>query len=137
MQGGVARTLTEVLGKSTYVLSWESRLCPGNPAEDPELGAQLYNEFAQAEANGVQPRSAAEEFSDIIEWAIAMPGASARCLAADIAAAYQGKYQFRIEDLESCDVETKAHRAHLVFHNEDIRMLSAKVTMALRELTGR
>ncbi|WP_426212962.1 hypothetical protein [Pseudomonas sp. TWR2-1-1] len=127
----------EVLGKSTYVLSWEPRLCPGNPAEDPELGAQLYNDFAQAEANGVEPRSAAEEFSDIIEWAIDMPGEPARCLAADIAAAYQGKYQFRIEDLEHWDVETKAHRAHLIFHNEDIRMLSAKATMALRERAGR
>ena len=127
----------EVLGQSTYVLSWEPRLCPGNPTEDPDLGAQLYNDFAQAEANGVQPRSAAEEFAYIIEWAIDMPGDPAQCLAADLAAAYQGKYQFRIEDLESWDVETKAHRAHLVFHNEDIRMLSAKVTMALRERAGR
>ena len=32
----------EVLGQSTYVLSWEPRLCPGNPTEDPDLGAQLY-----------------------------------------------------------------------------------------------
>ena len=32
----------EVLGQSTYVLPWEPRLCPGNPTDDPALGAHLY-----------------------------------------------------------------------------------------------
>ncbi|WP_138726125.1 hypothetical protein [Pseudomonas lactis] len=43
----------EVLGRATFVLPWEPRLCPGNPADDPEIGAQLYNEFACAAAKGV------------------------------------------------------------------------------------
>ncbi|WP_456256745.1 hypothetical protein ACP3PM_28440 (plasmid) [Pseudomonas iridis] len=47
----------EVLGQSTFVLPWEPRLCPGNPADDPELGAQIYNEFACASAQGVTQRS--------------------------------------------------------------------------------
>ena len=124
--------LQEVLGQSTYVLPWEPRLCPGNPADDPELGAQIYNEFACATAQGVTQQSPAEQTANIIEWAIAMPGESARRLAADLAATYQGKHKFRIEDLELWDDETKPHRAHLIFHNEEIRRLSAPIIMALR-----
>ena len=122
----------EVLGQSTYVLPWEPRLCPGNPADDPELGAQLYNEFACATAQGVTQRSPVEQMTDIIEWAIATPGEAARSLTADLAAAYQGKHQFRMEDLQNWDEETKPHRAHLVFHNEAIRGLSAQIVMTLR-----
>ncbi|NWD45781.1 hypothetical protein [Pseudomonas yamanorum] len=126
----------EVLGQSTYMLPWEPRLCPGNPADDPELGAQLYNDFACAAAQGFTQRSPAEQMTDIIDWAIATPGEAARSLAADLAAAYQAKHQFRIEDLEHWDEETKPHRAHLIFHNTDITRLSAQVVMALRERAG-
>ena len=122
----------EVLGQSTYVLPWEPKLCPGNPADDPELGAQLYNDFACAAAQGVTQRSTAEQMADIIDWAIATPGDAARALAADLAAAYQGKHQFLMEDLERWDAETKPHRAHLIFHNKDIQGLSAQTIMALR-----
>ena len=122
----------EVLGQSTYVLPWEQRLCPGNPTDDPALGAQLYNEFACAAAQGVTPRSPAEQIADIVEWAIATPGEAARSLAADLAATYQGKHQFRMEDLELWDEETKSYRAHLIFHNEDIQVFSAQAIMALR-----
>lgn len=123
----------DVLGQSIYVLPWEPRLCPGNPTDDPALGAQLYNEFACAAAQGVMQRSSIEQMADIVDWAIATPGEAARCLAADLAATYQGKHQFRMEDLELWDEETKPHRAHLIFHNEDIRDLSASRVMALRE----
>ncbi|MBW0238664.1 MULTISPECIES: hypothetical protein [Pseudomonas] len=123
----------DILGQSTYVLPWEQRLCPGNPTDDPALGAKLYNEFACAAAQGVMPRSSAEQMADIVDWVIATPGEAARCLAADLAATYQGKHQFRMEDLELWDEETKPHRAHLIFHNEDIRDLSASRVMALRE----
>ena len=121
-----------VLGQSTYVLPWEPRLCPGNPADDPELGAQLYNEFACNAAQGVTPRSPAEQLADIIGWAIATPGEAACGLAADLAATYQGKHQFRPEDLQHWDEETKPHRAHLIFHNQELRALSARTIMALR-----
>jgi len=122
----------EVLGQSTYVLPWEPRLCPGNPADDPEVGAPLYNEFAQEEAKGVQRRSPQEQVADIIEWTIATPGEAARSLAADLAATYQGKHKFRMDDLELWDEETKPHRAHLIFHNEELRCLSAQIVMSLR-----
>ena len=122
----------EVLGQSTFVLPWEPRLCPGNPADDPELGAQIYNEFACASAQGIMQRSPAEQTADIIDWTIATPGEAARSLAADLAATYQGKHQFRIDDLKLWDEETKPHRAHLIFHNEGLRALSARTVMALR-----
>ena len=128
--------LQDVLGQQMYLIPWEPRLCPGNPADDPELGAQLYNEFVCAAAQGVTQRSPAEQTADIIDWAIATPGEAAHSLAADLAAAYQGKHQFRMDDLELWDEETKAHRAHLIFHNEDIRGLSAQVIMALRVRAG-
>ena len=122
----------EVLGQSTFVLPWEPRLCPGNPADDPELGAQIYNEFACASAQGIMQRSPAEQTADIIDWTIATPGEAARSLAADLAATYQGKHQFRMGDLDQWDEETKPHRAHLIFHNENIAELSAQMVMALR-----
>ncbi|MEZ2878010.1 hypothetical protein ACBQ28_23160 [Pseudomonas lundensis] len=122
----------EVLGQSTYVLPWEPRLCPGNPADDPELGARLYNDFACAVAQGVTQRSPVEQIADIIDWAISTPGEAARSLAADLAAAYQSKHQFRMEDLELWDEQTKQHRAHLIFHNDHIQELSAPVIMSLR-----
>ena len=125
--------LQEVLGQQMYLIPWERRLCPGNPADDPELGSKLYNEFACAAAQGVTQRSPAEQITDIVEWAISTPGEASRSLAADLAATYQGKHQFRMDDLQLCDEETKAHRAHLIFHNEDIQGLSAKVVMALRD----
>ncbi|MEO8645382.1 hypothetical protein [Pseudomonas sp.] len=129
--------LGDVLGRPSYVLPWETRLCPGNPTDDPEEGASLYNEFACATAQGVTQRTPAEQIADIVDWAIATPGEAARRLAADLAAAYQGKYQFGMEVLQDWDEETKPHRAHLVFHNVDIGGLSAKVVMALRERSGR
>lgn len=128
--------LQEVLGQQMYLIPWEPRMCPGNPADDPELGAKLYNEFACAAAQGVTKRSPAEQITDIVTWAISTPGEAARSLAADLAAAYQGKHQFRMDDLQLWDEETKAHRVHLIFHNEDIHSLSASLVMALRKRTS-
>ena len=127
--------LQDVLGKPSYVLPWETMLCPGNPAEDPELGALLYNDFACAAAQGVTQRSPTEQMGDIIDWTIVTPGEAARGLAADLAATYQGKHQFRMEDLQHWDEETKPYRAHLIFHNEELRALSARTVMALRVRT--
>lgn len=125
--------LQDVLGQSMYLIPWETRLCPGNPAEKPEVGAKLYNEFVVDEANGVSPPpTPAQRLAEIIEWTLNTPGEGARRLAADLAAAYLGKYAFRIGDLEGWDAETKAHRAHLVFHSEDIRELPAQIVMDLR-----
>ena len=122
----------DILGRPSYVLPWEPRLCPGNPADDPKVGASLYNEFAQEEAKGVQQRSPQEQVADIIEWTIATPGEAARSLAADLTAAYLGKHRFLLDDLEHWEAETKVYRAHLVFHHDDIQELSPPVIMALR-----
>lgn len=122
----------DILGRPSYVLPWESRLCPGNPTDDPEKGASLYNEFACACAEVVTERTPAEQVAAIIEWTLVTPGEAARRLAIDLAAAYQGMYQFRMDDLQLWDEETKAHRVHLVFHNNDIRELSAQAIMSLR-----
>lgn len=124
--------LQDILGRSMYVIPWEERLCPGNPADDPEQGTRLYNEFACAAAQGITQRSPSEKIDDIIEWVLTTPGEAARGLAADIAAVYLGKYQFRMDALDLWDEETKAHRACLIFHNEDLRDLPGKTVMALR-----
>ena len=126
----------EVLGQSSYVLPWEQRLCPGNPTDNPALGAQLYNDFVCAAAQSVTQRSPSEQIADIVDWAITTSGEAARSLAVDLAATYQGKHQFRMEDLDLWDEETKLHRVHLIFHNEDIQGLSAQMIMALRERAG-
>ena len=124
--------LQDVLGQSMYQIPWEPRLCPGNPAEDPEVGALLYNTFVQDQAKGVVPRTPAEQMSDILDWVFETAGEPARRLAADLAAAYLGKHSFLIDDLEDWDAETKSHRAYMVFHNEGLRALSAQTVIALR-----
>jgi hypothetical protein len=124
--------LQDVLGQSTYVIPWEPRLCPGNPAGDPEVGAKLYNEFVLDEVNGEHPPTPEQRFAAVIEWTLSTPGEAARSLAADLAAAYQGKYYFLLNNLEHLDAETQGYRIDLVFHNDDIQGLSAKVVMALR-----
>ena len=98
--------LQDVLGQSMYLIPWEPRLCPGNPAEDPEVGAQLYNTFVQDQAKGVVPRAPAQQMSDILDWVFETAGEPARRLAADLAAAYLGKHSFLIDDLEDWDAET-------------------------------
>ena len=90
--------LQDVLGQSMYQIPWEPRLCPGNPAEDPEVGALLYNAFVQDQANGVLPQTPAEQMSDILDWVFETAGEPARSLAADLAAAYLGKHAFLIDD---------------------------------------
>ena len=112
--------------------SREPRLCPGNPAEDPEVGALLYNAFVQDQAKGSVPRTSTEQMSDILDWVFETAGEPARSLAADLAAAYLGKHAFLIDDLEDWDADTKSHRAHMVFHGEDIGRLSARTVMKLR-----
>ncbi|WP_222935844.1 hypothetical protein, partial [Pseudomonas mandelii] len=42
-----------ILGRASYVLPWEDRLCPGNPTDDPETGAEEYNTSALKKAQGV------------------------------------------------------------------------------------
>lgn len=124
--------LRDVLGQSTYVIPWEPRLCPGNPAGDPEAGARLYNEFVLDEVNGEHPPTPKQRFAAVIEWALSTPGEAARSLAADLAAAYLGNYYFSLDNLEHLDVETQGYRVGLMFHNDDIQGLSAKMVMALR-----
>ncbi len=128
--------LTDILGRPTYTLPWEHRLCPGNPADDPEEGAALYNDFIQAQANGQSVPTPQQQVAELIDWTLATPGEAARQLAADLAAAYLGRFRFRLEDLEHWDSETKAFRALLVFHDEDLRALSAARIMALRNRSG-
>ena len=124
--------LQDVLGRSMYVLPWEPRLCPGNPAENPETGAAEYNENALLRAQEGDTGAVTDEVGDSVDWALKTPGEAARAFAADLAAAYQGDYQFRLEDLDQWDEDTKPFRADLVFRNAALRELSARQVMALR-----
>ncbi|MBD8494008.1 hypothetical protein IFR09_19795 [Pseudomonas syringae] len=124
--------LTDILGRPSYTIPWEPRLCPGNPADDPEEGAALYNAFVQAQANGQSIPTPQQQVADLIDWTLATPGEAARQLAADLAAAYLGTFRFGLEGLAHWDLQTKDFRALLVFHNDDLRTLPAARVMALR-----
>ena len=124
--------LQDVLGRSMYMLPWEPRLCPGNPAENPETGAAEYNEHALLRAQEGDTGVVPDEIGDSVSWALKTPGEAARAFAADLAAAYQGDYQFRLEDLEHWDADTKPFRADLAFRNAELRALPAREVMALR-----
>ena len=99
--------LQDVLGQPMYLIPWESRFCPGNPTEDPDSGAQLYNDFVIDKANGVLPQTPAEQMNEILDWVLEISGESARNLAADLAEAYLGKHAFLINELEQWDAESK------------------------------
>ena len=124
--------LQDVLGRPMYVLPWETSLCPGNPADNPETGAAEYNQHALLRAQEGDSEAFPDRIRDSVDWALKTPGEAARAFAADLAAAYMGNYQFRIEDLEHWDADTKSFRADLVFRNAQLRELSARQVMALR-----
>ncbi|MGH8440658.1 MAG: hypothetical protein ACRERW_16635 [Pseudomonas sp.] len=124
--------LQDILGKSHYVLPWEDKLCPGNPTDDPAVGAVAYNEHALERAHNGGVGLTADPIGDAVNLAIKTPGEAYRTLARDLAASYLGDYQFLMSDLEHWDDETKLIRAYLVFSNQDLRSLSARQVMDLR-----
>ena len=99
---------------------------------DPETGAAQYNENALRKAQADGNNAVCDEVGSSVDWALKTPGAAARALAADLAAAFQGDYQFRMEDLNHWDEDTKSIRAGLVFRKAALRELPARQVMALR-----
>ena len=124
--------LQYILGRASYVLPWEDRLCPGNPADDPEIGAEEYNAYAIKRAQEGDRASKPDPVLDAVYLALKTPGEAYRALAGDLAEAYQGHYRFLIDDLAHWDEETRRLRADLVFSNPALRNLSATQVMALR-----
>ena len=124
--------LQDVLGRSMYVLPWEPRLCPGNPADDPETGAAEYNEHALVRAQEGDTGAIPDPVGEAVDLALKTPGEAYRALAEDLAEAYQGRYRFLIDNLAQWDEETRWLRADLVFSNSELRHLSATQVMALR-----
>ena len=100
-------------------------------AKNIKLGLDL-NGGVSITYQTVEENPTAEQMSDILDWVFETAGEPARSLAADLAAAYLGNHAFLIDDLDDWDAETKSHRAHMVFHGEDIRGLSARTVMKLR-----
>ena len=121
-----------ILGRASYVLPWEDKLCPGNPADDPETGAEEYNAYAIKKAQGVDRATKPDPVLDAVYLALKTPGEAYRALAEDLAEAYQGRYRFLIDNLAQWDEETRWLRADLVFSNAELRHLSATQVMALR-----
>ena len=121
-----------ILGRASYVLPWEDRLCPGNPTDDPETGAEEYNAYAIKKAQEVGRATKPDPVLDAVYLALKTPGEAYRTLSRDLAASYLGDYQFLMSDLELWDEETKAIRVLLVFSNQDLHKLSARQVMDLR-----
>ncbi|AWZ09934.1 MULTISPECIES: hypothetical protein [Bacteria] len=121
-----------ILGRASYVLPWEDKLCPGNPADDPETGAEEYNAYAIKKAQEVGRATKPDPVLDAVYLALKTPGEAYRALAEDLAEAYQGRYRFLIDNLAQWDEETRWLRADLVFSNSELRHLSATQVMALR-----
>lgn len=124
--------LQDILGRSMYVLPWESMLCPGNPADDPEIGAAEYNAHALVKAQEGDTGSIHDPVGDSVCSALKTSGEAYRALASDLAEAFLGKYQFCLDDLENWDEETKSIRCALTFCNAALRELPARQVMALR-----
>ncbi|VVO08987.1 hypothetical protein [Pseudomonas fluorescens] len=124
--------LQAVMDKKIYILPWERRLCPGNPTEEPEQGALLYNNYILNFIHGVTPRPPSERVIEIAQWCLAMAGEPARALADDLSAAYLSRYSFRLDDVSKYDDESKEFRGHLAVWSDEIKKLPATLVMALR-----
>ena len=124
--------LQDVLGRTQYVLPWEDKLCPGNPTDDPEVGAIEYNRYALERVHSGRITLTGSPVGDAVDAALKTPGEAYRALAEDLASSYLGGYEFLIGDLKLWPEETKPIRAALVFSNRDLRKLSAHQVMALR-----
>lgn len=125
--------LQDVLGRASYVLPWETRLCPGNPADDPESGAIAYNEHALERAQNGGLSAVPDPVGDAVDLALKTSGEAYRALAGDLAAAYLGQYQFSLNDWPAWDNETKTVRADLSFCKLVLlRDLTARQVMDLR-----
>lgn len=124
--------LQAVMDKKVYILPWERRLCPGNPTDEPEQGALLYNKYILNFIHDVTPRKPGERVIDIAQWCLAIAGEPARALADDLSAAYLSRYCFLLADLSKYDDESKEFRGHLALWSDEIKKLPANLVMALR-----
>jgi hypothetical protein len=124
--------LQAVMDKKVYILPWERRLCPGNPTDEPEQGALLYNNYILNFIHGVTQRTPSERVIEIAQWCLAVAGEPARALADDLSAAYLGRYSFLLDDLPRHDDESKEFRAHLAYWSDEIKKLPANLVMGLR-----
>lgn len=124
--------LQAVMDKRVYILPWERRLCPGNPTDEPELGALLYNKYILNFIHGVPPQIPGQRVVEIVQWCLAMTGEPARALADDLSAAYLSRYSFSLAELSKYDDESKEFRGHLALWSDEIQKLPANLVMALR-----
>ncbi|MDB6144543.1 MAG: hypothetical protein JWP80_3587 [Pseudomonas sp.] len=124
--------LQAVMDKKVYILPWERRLCPGNPTDEPEQGALLYNKYILNFIHGVTPRTPGERVIEIAQWCLAIAGEPARALADDLSAAYLSRYSFLLDDLSKHDDDSKEFRGHLALWSGEIKKLPAHLVMALR-----
>ena len=62
-----------ILGRASYVLPWEDKLCPGNPADDPETGAEEYNAYAIKKAQEVGRATKPDPVLDAVYLALKTP----------------------------------------------------------------
>lgn len=124
--------LQAVMDKKIYILPWERRLCPGNPTDEPEQGALLYNKYILNFINGLTLRTPGERVIEIAQWCLAMAGEPARALADDLSAAYLSRYSFLLAELSKYDDESREFRGHLALWSDEIKKLPANLVMALR-----
>ncbi|MDI3271645.1 hypothetical protein [Pseudomonas sp. AL03] len=124
--------LQTVMDKMVYILPWERRHCPGNPTDEPEQGALLYNKYILNFLNGVTPRAPSERIIEIAQWCLALAGEPARALADDLSAAYLSRYSFVLADISKYDDESKESRGHLALCSDEIKKLPPNLVMALR-----
>ncbi|WP_350647199.1 hypothetical protein [Pseudomonas sp. HY13-MNA-CIBAN-0226] len=124
--------LKPMMDKMVYMLPWERRHCPGNPTDEPEQGALLYNKYILNFIDAVAPLTPKERVIVIARWCLASSGESARSLADDFSAAYLSRHNFSLADVSKSDDESKEYRGHLALWPDEIKKLPANLVMALR-----
>ncbi|MCW8277904.1 hypothetical protein IMF27_21920 [Pseudomonas sp. PCH199] len=124
--------LQTVMDKAVYILPWERRHCPGNPTDEPEKGALLYNKYIRNFVHGLTQRTPGERLNEIAQSCLTLTGEPAKALADDLSAAYLGRYSFALADISKYDADSKEFRGELAICSDEIKKLPANIVMALR-----
>lgn len=127
----------DFMGRTMYRVRWCDRLCPGNPAEDPATGAELFNEWQCAIAAGHDPQlEPGQRLALIIRWCLDSATKDAIKLASEIIGKYKGSASVITLDFpkDNFGEPALAYRYELAFLNKQVMELPAETVMQLQNL---
>ncbi|WAH62178.1 hypothetical protein LZ023_40590 (plasmid) [Pseudomonas silvicola] len=126
----------EMLGCTKYRITWCDKLCPGNPADDPQSGLQEFNDWQCSIAAGHEQLSRNERLAVIVQWCLTAPGGMGVRLAQLIITTHKPprpRIGMEFDATQYLEPEL-AFRYELAFLNDEIWKLPAQEVLELQNL---